>query len=114
MTIRRGDQELHGLPFTVLTAAFIAKQSECGEPRAAVEPAGQHDVTRQRFRFAGKVGKDALSDVAREFRLDDLSQSRGIDQVRVPAHQLTERPFRAVAGVVPQKLRVRLRLHSTD
>ena len=104
---------MHGLPFTVLAAAFIAQESECGEPRAAVEPAGQHNVTGQRFGFAGKVGKDALRNVAREVRLDDLTQSGGIDQVRVPADELTERRLGAIAGVFTQKLRVCLRLHFT-
>src|SRR5204863_7812137 len=109
----RGIQEMHGLPFTVLTPAFIAKEREGGEPRAAVKPAGQDDVVGQRFGFSGKIGKDTLSNVAREIRLGDLPQSSGINQVRVPADQLTERRLGAGSGVFPQKLRVCLRLHFT-
>jgi hypothetical protein len=34
-----------------------------------------HDVAGRRFGFAGKVGKDALGNVARAVGVDDLAQS---------------------------------------
>ena len=114
----RIDEELfHGLSFVREPAAVVAQVVERRVAHAAVQPTGEGITTghflSQRSGLAGKVGEDALGEVAGEIGRIHLTQRGGIHEICVPGHQFTERGLVAAFGVAPEQFDIGLFVHLT-
>jgi hypothetical protein len=107
----------HGLPFARVPAEIITPEIEGEIARATAQPAGQRSVriqfSGQRARVPCEAGEDVLGDITRQIGRRNLSQRRGIDEVRVSGDEFGERGFAAGFGVFAQELGIGLWLHLT-
>ena len=90
-----------GLPFTILTAAFVSHERGGDVPCAPMQPAAQHDVLGNLPGQPRQIREHRLRDIFGPVGVAvDQPHGRRINEVNVTRHQFAKRLLRAVGGVL--------------